>query len=99
MAESSTLELVVMNDEEALPRHANDTVRLQAQMLDQIAQAVIATDLKGQIIYANRAASTLYRWVSDNVVGQNIVEVTPAEGMADKADEIMDQLRLGKTWS
>jgi len=99
MADSSTLEAVVMNDEEALQHLATDTVRLQAQMLDQIAQAVIATDLNGQIIYANRAAYALYRWINDDVVGLNLLDVTPAEGMAEKNVEIMGELRAGKSWS
>lgn len=96
---SPTLECVVMNEDETLQRHATDTVRLQAQMLDQIAQAVIATDLKGQIIYANRAAYTLYRWDNTQVIGRNILDVTPAEGMVEKAGQIMDQLRRGESWS
>jgi PAS domain S-box-containing protein len=85
--------------DEVLQRHAHDTLRLQAQMLDQIGQAVIATDLTGTIIYANRAAYLLYRWESLEVLGRNILDVTPAEGMVQKAAEIMDMLRSGESWS
>src|SRR4051812_20369615 len=84
---------------DALQRHAIDTVRLQAQMLDQIAQAVIATDLQGEIVYANRAAYALYRWGTADVISRNIREMTPADGMAEKAAVIMDQLRRGESWS
>jgi len=84
---------------EAAQSPAHENLRLQAQMLAQIGQAVIATDLNGQIIYANRAAYTLYRWNSENILGRNILDVIPAEGTIERAGEIMDQLRCGQSWS
>ena len=43
-------------------RRASEEVRIQAAMLDQIGQAVIATDITGRITYANRRAAELYGW-------------------------------------
>lgn len=97
-AVTDTCGVAIMNSD-AAQSLAHDNLRLQAQMLDQIGQAVIATDLGGRIIYANRAAFTLYRWDSADVLGRNILEVTPAEGMAEKAREIMVQLHRGQPWT
>ena len=43
-------------------RRAQDAIRMQAHMLDQIGQAVIATDTEGRVTYANRFAGELYGW-------------------------------------
>jgi PAS domain S-box-containing protein len=83
----------------ASEQHATDSLRLQAHMLDHIGQAVIATDLTGKIIYANPAAYTLYRWPENELAGRNVFETVPAEGTAEKAQEVMDKLRGGESWN
>ena len=71
----------------------------QAQLLDAVEQAVVATDLDGYITYWNRAAQELYGWTADEVLGRNIVAVTPAQTSRQQAEEIMAQLRAGQRWS
>ncbi len=72
---------------------------LEAQLLDAVGQSVIATDPQGSIIYWNRAAEELYGWSKEEVMGRPIVEVTPSEEMLDQAEEIMSELRAGRSWS
>jgi len=80
-------------------KRAEEKVRFQAHLLDVIGQAVIATDLQGGIIYWNHFAETLYGWSSEEAIGRNILELTPAPPSAEKAAEIMEQLRQGKSWT
>jgi two-component system, sensor histidine kinase and response regulator len=76
-------------------------IRFQARLLDAVGQAVIATDSQGKISYWNRAAQRLYGWSADEVIGRSIVEVTvtPSEELAERAKEIMSELRSGSSWS
>ena len=73
--------------------------RLQNVLLDAVDQAVIATDLAGAITYWNRAAEQLYGWRSDEVLGRNVVEVTPSDQSREQAAEIMRRLGAGERWS
>ncbi|MBK9233824.1 MAG: PAS domain S-box protein [Anaerolineae bacterium] len=60
---------------------------------------MIATDLHGAITYWNRAAEQLYGWESADVLGRNILDITPAEPSAEQAQAIMSSLRAGQAWS
>jgi PAS domain S-box-containing protein len=71
----------------------------QARLLNAVGQAVIATDINGNITYWNRAAEQLYGWPEAEVLGRNIVDVTPAEYSREQAMDVMNRLRAGETWS
>jgi len=73
--------------------------RLQARLLNAVGQAIVATDLKGNITYWNRAAEQLYGWQEAEVIGRNIVDVTPAETSQEQARGIMNRLIAGESWS
>ena len=78
---------------------AEKRVDLQTRLLDAVGQAVIATDLRGTITYWNRFAEELYGWSAQDVMGKSVVDVTPSEGFRERADEIMAELREGRSWS
>jgi PAS domain S-box-containing protein len=80
-------------------KQAEQHIRFQARLLDAVEQAVIATDLQGNIIYWNRFAEVLYGWQSDEVLGRSILEVTPASMTQSEAAEIFSQLQAGESWS
>ena len=75
------------------------TNRFQARLLDSVGQAVIATDLRGRITYWNRAAKSIYGWSATEVLGRDIVEVTPSPGLVAEAESIMAVLRSGDHWT
>lgn len=80
-------------------RRAEDAIRVQANMLDQIGQAVISTDSSGTIIYANRAAGLLYGWMPAELFGRDIMEITVPQTSTEQAGEIMARLGQGENWS
>ncbi|MDT7689552.1 MAG: hypothetical protein QOE46_2311 [Acidobacteriota bacterium] len=80
-------------------RRADTSLRFQAQLLDTVEQAVIATDLEGKITYWNRHAERVYGWKAEETIGRSILEVTPAETSTEQAAEIMLRLMEGETWS
>jgi len=60
---------------------------------------VIATDASGHILYWNAEASVLYGWRAADVMGRNILDVTPTNRSGDAAAEIMETMRGGSEWS
>jgi PAS domain S-box-containing protein len=78
---------------------AASALRFQAQLLDTVEQAVVATDAQGTITYWNSFAEKLYGWPAAEVLGRNIVEVTPTEASKEQAEEIMARVSAGESWS
>jgi len=74
--------------------------RLSAEViLASLGHAVIFTDLAGVVEHWNPAAERLYGWTSAEAVGRNIATLTVPRMTLSLADEIMNALRAGGTWS
>lgn len=71
----------------------------QPTMLDAVDQAVIVTQIDGRIVYWNLCAQELYGWSAAEVLGRNIVDVTPSTMSRTQAIEVMERLRVGEKWS
>ncbi len=72
-------------------------LRYQAEVLETVGEAVIATDVKGRIVYWNREAERLYGWQRDEVLGRSVLEVTvPPEDAVGR--EIVARLGRGEPW-
>ncbi|HEX4682424.1 MAG TPA: PAS domain-containing protein [Gemmatimonadaceae bacterium] len=81
------------------PVGAANSVRRTAKAMDSGVAAVIATDVTGTILYWNSAATALYGWEPDEVLGHNIMHVTPASQSLADAERIMRQLAAGEVWA
>ncbi len=82
-----------------MPESNEEELRLHAQLLNAVEQAVLAVDLTGRIIFWNRFAETLYGWTVDEVQGRNIGEVLAAPLLMEVARANLGQLRRGENWS
>ncbi len=78
---------------------AEAAVRRTAELFDTDHQAVIGTLISGVIVCWNRAAHRLYGWSADEVLGRNIVEVTPTRLSRAQAIAIMHRLQAGHSWT
>ncbi|MCA1838576.1 MAG: PAS domain-containing protein, partial [Actinobacteria bacterium] len=85
--------------EDADRKRVEEKIHFQSWLLDAVGQALIATDPQGKIIYWNRAAQRLYGWSEEEVMGRSIMEITPSEDLVERAEEIMSELRAGRSWS
>jgi PAS domain S-box-containing protein len=65
---------------------------------EHIEKAVIATTLMGEICFWNRFASDLYQYDRTEVMGKNIMELTPAEMSQEQGMQIMGKLMVGENW-
>ena len=84
-----------------MDRHAQHlgTDRMSLQMLDAIAQAVVALDLTGCVIYWNAAAETCYGWTADEALGRNAAELIAPDLTEAEAEAVFEHLLAGESWS
>jgi PAS domain S-box-containing protein len=77
----------------------SDTIVSHARLFDTEEQAVIGTTVEGTIVYWNSAAAKLYLWAEEEVVGRNVLDVTPSTIARETASEIMARLSAGRSWT
>ncbi len=87
-----------LEHEAAQRQRAEAEQRFQAQLLEAVGEAVIATDSNGVVQYVNPAAERLYGWPANEVLGRPVLEVAGPEMTRDRAEAILDQVRSGQTW-
>jgi PAS domain S-box-containing protein len=75
-----------------------DEVSFQSKLLNAVGQSVIATDVKGTVIYMNSAAEQLYRWPKSKALGCSIMKVVGDEMDQEERQKASDQLKSGKLW-
>ncbi|HTZ52018.1 MAG TPA: PAS domain S-box protein [Spirochaetia bacterium] len=80
-------------------RKAARRIAFQAQLLDQVGQAVVATDTKDAITYWNKAAEALYGWNAAEVRGKPITEVIPGPAAREQMRRVLPLLRSGARWA
>lgn len=56
-------------------KQAQQEIQFQANLLDQVRNAVICTDLDGNITYWNHFAETLYQWKAVEAIGQPLMDI------------------------
>lgn len=76
----------------------DEIVRRRAAAADDT-RAVIATDVHGRILHWNDAAEKLYGWTTEEVLGLNIVDVTPALMSQPEAAQVMKILQSAESWA
>ncbi len=79
-------------------KEANERIHLQSQLLDAVSHSIIYTNLQGSIIYWNKYAEELYGWTENEVIGKNIIDITPSQITKDQAMEIMQTLQNNQSW-
>lgn len=80
-------------------RKDEDIIRMQARMLNAVGDAVIAVDTDYKIVFWNDAATRIYGWRPEEVIGHDTVEVTVPDISKKDAGKILAQLARGETWS
>ncbi len=65
-------------------------------LIDQLGDAVVATDLDGKITLFNSAAEELYGYSADEIVGQSVALLTPAP-IAEAAQAERERVHSGET--
>ncbi len=74
-------------------------IRFQAQLLNAVQQAVVATDPEGQVIFWNDFAQRLYGWSAEEAVGKPVEDLTPSPFLREHGAEIVERGAAGESWT
>jgi PAS domain S-box-containing protein len=74
-------------------------IRFQAQLLNAVQQAVVATDPDGLVIFWNKFAELLYGWTAEEAVGRAIDELTPSPFLREHGAQIVERGAAGEAWT
>lgn len=66
----------------------------QANMLNNVLDAVIGTDFNQNINYWNKAAEKIFFWKEEEVIGKNLLEVLNTEYLRFTNDEVIEKVNL-----
>jgi diguanylate cyclase (GGDEF)-like protein/PAS domain S-box-containing protein len=86
-------------EEHVVAEQEVEQLRFQARVLGAVGQPVIATDLEGKVLYWNRAAEETYGWSSEEALGRSLRDLTVPKVSLEKVEEVVSELRAGRTWS
>lgn len=89
--------LVLANDI-TVRREAERIMRYQAALIDNVAEAIIATDEKLNIQVWNTAAEQIYVWRVDEVIGRPIDQIIPGEFPDTREELVRQQLERAGHW-
>src|ERR1700685_2497217 len=70
----------------------------QSRILEEVDTAVIAVDLAGTIIFANKFASTLYGWETSELVGTTAADLMILAISREIEEEIAAAISQGGSW-
>ncbi len=73
-------------------KRAEERLRYHAYLLENVHDAVIATDERLAVTAWNKAAEQMYGWRADEVLGHHIWEVVPVELSDDERAEALKEL-------
>ncbi len=97
-ADESTYKFVMIQDITE-QKNGEEKIRFQAELLESVEEAVIATDMNGSIIFWNRFAEKLCGWSARVVSGRNIVALLPSIKGQFEATDLRARLAAGESWS
>ena len=79
-------------------KRAEEAIRFQARLLDQVRAAVVATDVAGVVTHWNAGAERLYGWSREEALGRPLAELTVGSEDATVVAAITARLRAGGRW-
>ena len=73
-------------------------IRYQSNLLKNISDAIISSDLKSKIASWNQAAEALYGWEEKEVIGKPVNEILKTEYLNETAEQIRQRLLEQGLW-
>ncbi len=93
------LRLVVAHENVTMRHLAEERTRFQAQLLDQVPAAVIATDPAGLVTHWNAHATTLYGWTPAEALGRSAEMLIAGPADVGPGRAIFDRVAAGEVWA
>jgi PAS domain S-box-containing protein len=77
---------------------AEEQLRFQAQLLDNVRESIVATDLEGNVIYWGKGAEALYGYSAEDVLGNPITFIVEPQEEKEEKERMRQVLEEGM-WS
>lgn len=77
---------------------AEEALRYQANLLQNVSDAIIATDLDFRITSWNAAAEEMYGWSAEEAIGRTTAQLFPTTYPQGSAAEVLRQFRESGVW-
>lgn len=77
---------------------AEEGMRFQANLLNAVGQAVVATDAEGRITYWNRPAESLYGWTAAEALGKDLQKLILAGKRPSGASRLQNESTHDHHW-
>ncbi len=90
---------VVAHEDITARRLAEERMRFQAHVLDQVPAAVITTDAAGVVTNWNAHATTLYGWAPEEALGRSVTALTVGPTEIATSQAIMGHIATGEIWT
>ncbi|MCL6498496.1 MAG: PAS domain S-box protein, partial [Firmicutes bacterium] len=78
-------------------RRVAEMLHFQASLLEQVQDAIVATDWDGRVVYWNRAAEALYGWLASDALGRDFDSLVQPEAR-DSLARLRQHLLRDGTW-
>lgn len=87
-----------INERETQRQIAEEHVRYQADLIENISDSIISTDLNFMIRSWNQAAENLYGWAADEVIGRSFNDIVMTEYPYDVAENVLEEFLTNGIW-
>ncbi|MHA2247215.1 MAG: PAS domain S-box protein [Candidatus Hodarchaeales archaeon] len=79
-------------------KKAEEQLRYQANLLNYVSDAVIASDLDFRITSWNKAAEIIYGWEEEEVIGKGVAELLQQEYPYDRREDVVNEFLKDGIW-
>ena len=79
-------------------KQIEEQLRSQANLLQNVSDAIVASDLDHKIISWNQAAETLYGWRKSEIIGKPVDKVLQTEYLTESAEQVRRQFLEQGFW-
>ena len=90
--------VVIVTTDMTERKNAQDKLLFQACLLENISDAIIATNLNGLITNWNAAAEELYGWKSSEILGLTVAEILQPEYVGTTPEQVQIELEQKGSW-
>jgi PAS domain S-box-containing protein len=90
--------LFVLSRDITAKKELDEKIHYQALLLQNINDAIIATDSKYTITNWNLAAQAMYGWSAEEVLGKQLGDIMQTRYISVTPDEVLAQFNLSGTW-
>ena len=89
LGEKTLVQVIVQDINEK--KLTEEEVKYQAELIENVSDAIISTDIDFNIISWNKAAKSIYGWKANETIGKNIMDIIPMEYSDDDEESVVKQ--------